>query len=176
MLKKTSMHMNPKKRFLLTSFLIIKYVLAWIALIVCFLLIGICVYSFFGGKSIKDYTGDKVNKTELGEELITAMYNFESPYQLDAQMLIVQELTTEDVYNDLTIDNEERTITTYLKFKDSGVSVEIISSGEDYVYYRLISDAIESNRTFIMFFSVNEEGLINWVKEAECVEFIDTIY
>ncbi len=174
--KKISMPMNPKKRFLLAGFLIIKYVLAWIALIVCFLFIGFCVCSFFSGNSINDYTGNKVNKTELGEELVMAMYNFETPYQLDSQMLIIQTLTTADVFNDLTIDNEQRTITTYLKFKDCGVKAEIISSGEDYVYYKLDAEVIEENRTFIMFFRVNEDGLIDWVKEAECIEFIDTIY
>lgn len=167
MLKKTSM---PSSRYTAGKAIlkIIKYVIFWGLLLVC-----TWQYAYI---TAKDLHKSPVNKTALGEELIMAMYNFETPYQLDSQMLIVQTLTTSDVFNDLTIDNEQRTITTYLKFKDCGVSAEIISSGDDYVYYRLNSDVIEENRTFIMFFRVNEDGLIDWVKEAECVEFIDTIY
>ena len=143
--------------------------------VVVFGLLIVCAWqvAFY---SVKSYMDNNVSKKALGEELVMAMYNFETPYQLDSQMLIVQTLTTEDVFNDLTIDNEQRTITTYLKFKDCGVKAEIISSGEDYVYYKLDSEVIAENRTFILFFRVNEDGLIDWVKEAECVEFIDTIY
>lgn len=146
--------------------------------IVIILFIGIvaCAIMFIRGYSIKDIASTSAEKELLGIELIEAMYNFDSPYQLDAQMSIVKSITTEDVFNDLTIDNEERTILTYFKFKDCGVKVKIISSSENYVYYKLQSDVIDKNRTFIMFFSVNQDGLIDWVEEAECVKFIDTLY
>ena len=68
------------------------------------------------------------NKSALGEQLVKALYDYDSVYELDAQMTIVKSICSEAVYNDLTIDNEQRTLTTYLKFKQDPVHVIIHNS------------------------------------------------
>lgn len=115
-------------------------------------------------------------KRQLGVELVNAMYSFESAYELDSNMSVVKELVTEPVFNDLSIDNEQRTLTTYFRFKGCSCKVNIINSTDCYVMYSLDSVVMEPERKFILMFRINEQGLIDWVKEAELIEFRDTIY
>ena len=110
---------------------------------------------FINNKALNDFIGKDIYKEDLGVELVNAMYNFESPYELDAQMLIVKQITTDSVFNDLTIDNEQRTLTTYLKFKDCSSKVHIIDSTDRYIRYWLESDVIEADREFVLFFLHN---------------------
>lgn len=145
-------------------------------LIMYFLFSLFCTYMFINNKALNDFIGKDIYKEDLGVELVNAMYNFESPYELDAQMLIVKQITTDSVFNDLTIDNEQRTLTTYLKFKDCSSKVHIIDSTDRYIRYWLESDVIEADREFVLFFNVDNHGLIDEVEEAECVKFLNTIY
>lgn len=115
-------------------------------------------------------------KINLGEQLVRALYDYETIYELDAQMSIVQSLCTEAVYNDLTIDNEERTLTTYLKFKQDSVHVNIEQSYDGYVLYTLNTESVDNSRLFCLYYRVGDTGKIDWVKEVECIEFLDTIY
>lgn len=131
---------------------------------------------FFRGKSFDDFISDDTAVEDMGIRLVKCLYDFDSAYQLDANMLLVKEMTTEAVFNDLTIDNEERTMLTYLKFKDCGAHVIILESDANFVRYSLDSDAIEESREFVLYFTVNREGLIDSVEEGEFVKFIDTIY
>ena len=73
------------------------------------------------------------NKVALGEQLVRALYDYDSVYELDAQMTIVKSICSDAVYNDLTIDNEQRTLTTYLKFKQDPVHVVLHNSEYGYV-------------------------------------------
>ena len=134
--------------------------------------------AFLQGKSLDSVIADSSagTKADLGVELVKAMYDFENPYELDKNMLVVQKLVTEDVFSDLTIDNEQRTLSTYFKFKDASVQVNVLKSTDSYVLYSLDSEAISADRKFILIFSVNEEGVINEVKEMECYEYLNSIY
>lgn len=134
--------------------------------------------AFLQGKSLDSVIADSSadTKADLGVELVKAMYDFENPYELDKNMLVVQKLVTEDVFSDLTIDNEQRTLSTYFKFKDASVHVNVLKSTDSYVLYSLDSEAISADRKFILIFSVNEEGIINEVKEMECYEYLNSIY
>lgn len=134
--------------------------------------------AFLQGKSLDSVIADSSagTKADLGVELVKAMYDFENPYELDKNMLVVQKLVTEDVFSDLTIDNEQRTLSTYFKFKDASVHVNVLKSTDSYVLYSLDSKAISADRKFILIFSVNEEGVINEVKEMECYEYLNSIY
>lgn len=114
-------------------------------------------------------------KEQLGIKCVKTLYEFSSGTELDQNMSVLKELCTDAVYSDLTIDNEERTLTTYLKFENKPVKVNIVRSTADYVYYSLDTDAIDADRLFIFNFNVNKYGQIDWIKECECIEFLDTI-
>ena len=109
---------------------------------------------------------------EIGEEAVKLLYDYGTVEQLDYQMSGLKKITTEEVYNQLTIDNEQRTLNTYLKFKQDAVTVEIVKSTSQYILYRLHTNNISSERLFVFFFNVNGDGLIDEVREVEAIDFI----
>ena len=111
----------------------------------------------------------------LGEEAVKLLYDFGTVEQLDYQMNDLKKITTDAVFNQLTIDNEERTLNTYLKFKNKAVTVKVVKSTSDYVLYRLETENISEDRLFAFFFDVDDSGKISYVREVEAIDFVDTI-
>ena len=111
----------------------------------------------------------------LGEEAVKLLYDFGTVEQLDYQMNDLKKITTGAVFNQLTIDNEERTLNTYLKFKNKAVTVKVVKSTSDYVLYRLETENISEDRLFAFFFDVDDSGKISYVREVEAIDFVDTI-
>lgn len=112
---------------------------------------------------------------ELGETAVKLLYDFGSAEQLDYQMIGLKEITSDEVFNQLTIDNEERTLNTYLKFKNKPVSVNIIKSTSDYVLYSLDTECISEERLFVFFYKLNASGdKIVEVREVEAIDFLNS--
>lgn len=118
----------------------------------------------------------KHEKEKIGIAAVSALYDFRDAYQLDNNMVTLKNLVTEAVFNDLTIDNEQRTLTTYLKFENNPVTVNVIKYTDTYVLYSLDTEKISADRIFVFFFDVDNEGKISWYKEVEGIEFVNTIY
>ena len=125
--------------------------------------IGLVVYN-------RQLTDEKI--AEIGEEAVKFLYDYGTVEQLDFQMSGLKQITTPEVFNQLTIDNEERTLNTYLKFKQDPVTVEVVKSTNKYVMYRLHTANISEERLFVFFFNVNKDGLIYEVREVEAIDFI----
>ena len=113
-------------------------------------------------------------KAELGVEAVKCMYDFGTIEQLDENMAGLQAITTDEVFSQLTIDREERTLYTYLKFKNKPVTVNVLKSTASYVLYNLETENISENRIFMFMFDVNSSGKISYVREVECIDFIYT--
>lgn len=109
---------------------------------------------------------------ELGTAAVVTLYDFGTVEQLDAQMATLKQITTDEVFQQLTIDNEERTLNTYLKFKGEACTVIILESTENYIIYSLQTPYVESNRKFIFRFTVNGQHKIDWVRESELIDFM----
>lgn len=113
------------------------------------------------------------NQKDIGVKAVTYLYQFNQVEDLDNNMEKLKTITTDEVFNQLTVDNEERTLNTYLKFKGKSTDVEIIKSTETYVLYSLDTEYVDSNRVFIFMFDVNNEGKLSYVRECECLDFLD---
>lgn len=111
-------------------------------------------------------------KARLGEKAVMCLYDFGTVEELDMQMYDLQNITTEYVFNQLTIDNEERTLNTYLKFKGSATTVNVVRAEPSYVMYTLDNENVGSERHFVFFFDVGSDGRICYVREVEAVDFI----
>ena len=118
----------------------------------------------------------KKMEEQLGLDAVYSLYDFKDVYQLDSNMVKLKEITTEAVFNDLTIDNEQRTLQTYLKFEGKSVSVNIIKNTNRYVIYSLNTEKISDKRIFVFFYDIDKDGKICWYKEVEGIEFVNTIY
>lgn len=126
--------------------------------------------------SLSNYRDNSVDEKKrlLGEKAVLLLYDFGTPEQLNYQMRGLKAITTEPVFNQLTIDNEDRTLNTYLKFKNEAVTVNVIRSSSDYVMYSLSTPNISEERVFVFFFEVNDGGIIEYVREAEVIDFINS--
>ena len=130
----------------------------------------IAIVTFMAVLYSRRMTDDK--KAAIGEEAVKLLYDYGTIEQLDYQMSGLKEITTEEVFNQLTIDNEQRTLNTYLKFKQDSVTVEIVKSTNQYVMYHLHTNNVSEERLFVFFFNVNDNGLIDNVREVEAIDFI----
>lgn len=115
------------------------------------------------------------SKEEIGVEVVRLLYDFGNYDELAAHQTELMQYTTEEVYNQLTFDNEERTLYTYLKFKGEACEVEILKSTSSYVLYSLNTVALMGDRKFIFLFDVTSDGKINYAREEECIDFVDYI-
>lgn len=111
------------------------------------------------------------SKKNIGIAAITDLYQFRSVDDIQFQLNNLKRITTKEVFNQLTIDNEERRLNTYLKFEEASSLVKIQKATSSYVIYSLECDSIDSDRDFVFFFDVNNSGRISKVRECELVDF-----
>lgn len=112
--------------------------------------------------------------TEIGIQAVKCLYDFGTVEQLNYQMQGLQEITTSAVFNQLTIDNEQRTLNTYLKFKNKAVTVDVVEATSDYILYHLQTENISQSRLFCFYYHVNKHGKIDKVREVEAIDFLDS--
>lgn len=118
------------------------------------------------------YRSNQVHKKiEVGKQAVLAMYNYSDSSQLDLQMKLLKRITTEEVFNQLTFDNTEKSLRTYLSFRESAVSVVFLKCTDTYILYSLNADTIVSSREFIFLYDVSHEGTISYAKEADVNDF-----
>lgn len=117
----------------------------------------------------------KVQKLEgmkTAERVIKLMYEFDSYDDVyESNMKELKTLTTEDIYKEITVENVDRALTTYLKFKGHSSKVEIIDITDNYVMYSLDTESITQTRKFCMFYHTNWLGRIDKMQEAELRDF-----
>ena len=117
----------------------------------------------------------KIDGMRTAEEAVMLMYNFESFTTLyQEQMDRLQKIVTPEIYNEITVENMDRALTTYLKFKQNPSKVTILEKEENYIIYTIESDSLTSGRKFVMYYDTNLFGKINEMKEAELRDFYNT--
>lgn len=117
----------------------------------------------------------KIDGMRTAEEAVMLMYNFESFTTLyQEQMDKLEDIVTPKIYEEITVKNIDRALTTYLKFKQNPSKVTILEKTDRYIIYTISSDSLTSGRKFVMYYSTNLLGKINEMKEAELRDFYDT--
>lgn len=111
-------------------------------------------------------------RTETAVEAVKDLYQFNQVNELNNNMKNLKKITTSSVYNQLTVDNEERTLNTYLKFKGNPTTVNVIDVTNSYVLYSLTNENIDEDRVFIFMYSFDSKGKICKVRESECLDFL----
>lgn len=132
---------------------------------------GIAVYHYLNKSNIKT---DDTNTP--GYQLVKCLYEFEDVSELDSERDgQLKELVTDNVYDELTFDNEGRMLRTYLKLKSEPVKVNIVRDANGLVLYRLETEKISMDRLFALVYETNSDGRISYVREMECIDFVTTI-
>ena len=125
-----------------------------------------CGHAPAGSSSIE------AKRTQTAIEVVQDLYQFSKVEDLDKNMLKIRNLTTQSVYNQLTVDNEERTLNTYLKFKGDATSVNVVKATSSYILYTLTNKNIDKDRVFIFMYDCNSKGKLSNVRESECLDFL----
>lgn len=144
----------------------VKHVASWVFAFLQIVLVIYVIWVFVNAFMHKSDYG------EIGERAVHLLYEYGTPEQLDAQMAELKSMCSEGVFIQLTIDNEKRTLNTYLKFKQDPTSVNILESTSSYVVYSINNKNIDASRKFIFRYKVDNNKLVE-VKEAELIEFAD---
>jgi hypothetical protein len=113
----------------------------------------------------------KVEEAKLGALAVKYLYNFSSIAELNSNMDMLKQITSDGVYQQLTIDNTDRTLSVYLKFKGGPVYVIPDKTTDRYVSYHLETKNISSSRKFVFFFEV-DRGKVVSVRESEVIDFV----
>lgn len=111
-------------------------------------------------------------RQKIAKRVVQCLYDFGTLEQLEAQQLELRGLVNEYVYNQLTYDNEERRLNTYLKFSGSTSTVNFIEVTDDHVIYSIDCPAIMDGRKFLFQYHLNSLGKVDEVYEAELIDFI----
>lgn len=135
--------------------------------------IVICIFGIL--RIAQDTPGAETSNSETkGCQLVKCLYEFENISELDeTRDEQLKSLVTDNVYDELTFDNEGRMLSTYLKLKSDPVKVVIVKDTEDVVLYRLETEKISSDRLFALVYEVNDNK-ISYVREMECIDFVTT--
>lgn len=113
-----------------------------------------------------------IDSEEIGRKAVRLLYSFRSVQELDANVNELGKFCTPEVFMDLTIDNEERLLGTYLRFLNQPTDVVIEQATQNYVIYRLVNDYVDEGERYVFFFHVDERGVIDCVREAGLNDFI----
>lgn len=136
---------------------------------VCLILVSIFLVSFVTYHCSRNWK----NETSLGSRAVHLLYEFQNLDELSRNMDSLHSIVTDDVFNELTIDKEGRRMSSYLRFMAKPTGVKIIRDTEDYVLYSLDSELIDSGRIFLFLYNTNGNK-INYVREAEIIDFVET--
>lgn len=111
------------------------------------------------------------SRGSIGEQVIYALYDFESVEDLSLSDDDLKKLVTDEVYTNLSVTNSDKALNTYLKFKEESVSVEILETRPGSILYTLNTNSLSSGRKFLLLYDVNIFGKVSYAREMECIDF-----
>lgn len=132
--------------------------------------------AFVGGLFVDaQLSNNRTVDQEIGKAAVLSLYNFQTVEELSDQMDDLKKITTEEVYNQLTVDRTDRALNVYLKFKAKPTVVQFETITDSYIIYSLATESIQADRKFAFFYNVNKNGLIDKVRESEIVDFTTNV-
>lgn len=118
------------------------------------------------------YFSWKKEAKETGIKAVKLMYTFNTYEDVySKQMEELQKICNQDVYKELNVNNIDRALNSYLRFKGNPSEVNIKEATNSYVRYSLNTLSISEEREFILFYHVNVWGKIDKVSESEIEGF-----
>lgn len=108
---------------------------------------------------------------EKGKQLVEAMYQFNDLLELDDKQSLVEEMVTEEVFRQIGLDYNDNGLNKYLKLHGGPSFVIFEEVGTGYVIYSLENSNVTESRKFVLFYSLDDAGKIDWVREGELYDF-----
>jgi hypothetical protein len=121
----------------------------------------LAVGATIGVMSLRD-----AKRIDLGIRIVQALYQFDTLEEFDRNIEVFHALVSEEVFDRMTANNTDRVLSIYLKFRAKPCRVVVLEAGLGYVIYSLASEAIESERRFLLTLS-EAGGRATDVRECE---------
>lgn len=112
-------------------------------------------------------------QVSTGADAVRYLYEFNDPAEIERNTERLRDIVTPQVFDELTVDEEGRRLSTYLKFSGAPVTVDIVEETDDHVLYRIKNEYIDNGRLFLFMFRV-DSGKISKIREVEVIDFVDT--
>lgn len=104
---------------------------------------------------------------DVGVYTVKLMYDFETPRELVQNQALLQEVLCSEEFERLQLDEPNRTVNAYYKFKYSKSQVIVEDSSPGFVLYRLLNDNIDYNTLWVFRYSVNSDGKLCDISEYQ---------
>lgn len=102
---------------------------------------------------------------DLGVYCVKLLYQFDLPEDILNNQQLLMSVLTEDEFERLTVDDDNRAINAYYKFQYSPSRVLVDDYGPGYVRYRLENEYIDANDVWVFLYELTEDGKITNVRE-----------
>jgi hypothetical protein len=130
------------------------------------LFFGIVLSVLVGIASVVGYNRYVVNK---GKQCVYYMYRYNSVDELTANMRGLSKIVSTSIYDQITVDDPNRSLYTYFKFKLDPVDVIIMDSRPGYIEYAISNINIDSTRRFALLYRIRMDKIVSF-REIELVE------
>lgn len=107
---------------------------------------------------------------DIGSRCVRLLYQFSTPQEIVDNQRQLELLVTDEVFSDLNIDDTNRVVNAYYKFKYSTSSVNIVSSAPGCVVYTIANENIDPDSLWIFKYTLDSSGKIDWVKEYSVLD------
>ena len=102
----------------------------------------------------------------LGVRIVRAMYQFNTLYDLSESYKGLKAVCEDDVWEQITPDNDSRVISAYYKFQSSSSKVNFVYVSDGVVVYTLLNEYIDPNRLFILYYEYSGDKITS-IREYE---------
>ena len=113
------------------------------------------------------YTFGRNDKLDIGVYTVRLMYEFDSPKEMVMNQSLLQDVLHPDEFERLKLDEPNRAVNAYYKFKFSSSHVVVEDSQDGFVLYRLVNDSIAPNIRWVFMYSVDDNGKLYDIHEYE---------
>lgn len=104
---------------------------------------------------------------DIGSRCVMLMYDFSTPQELATNQRLLQNITTDQVFETLTIDNTNRAVNAYFKFQYSPSAVNILASTPGCVLYTITNDYVDPDAVWVFLYTLDTSGAISGVTEYQ---------
>ena len=105
--------------------------------------------------------------TDIGVRCVMLMYDFSTPQELATNQRLLQNIVTEELFEDLSIDDTNRAINAYYKFQYAPSSVRVLMSTPGCVIYTLDNEYIDPDDVWVFVYTLDSSGVIDTVNEYQ---------
>lgn len=102
----------------------------------------------------------------LGQQAVHILYDFDDLDELNENIVVLEYILDESMWDSFTLNSESRVISAYNKFQKQPVRADILSDNGETIIYKVRNDYIADDRRFVFNYEVKNNKLVD-IEEYE---------